>query len=122
MAIKLDKYFFKLEFDLFLVCFYVSPATSSMVKRNPDYTDQTFHALNTVSHKLMLKGEVILCGDANSRTASPTDFVTCHNTSTTHDIYDEIGLETLKLTSKNHVTIVTKPLLLPILKSFSTLS
>jgi len=33
IVVKLDKNFFKLDFDLFLVCYYISPAYSSYVKK-----------------------------------------------------------------------------------------
>lgn len=93
VAVKLDRHYFRLDFDLFLICFYISPSTSSLVKRNPDYTNQTFNSLNAIAHKLKQKGEVILCGDANSRTASLPDFITSYNSSSTFDVYDDIGFE-----------------------------
>ena len=73
VAIKLDKYFFRLDFDLYLVCAYVSPATSTIVKRNPDYTNQTFDALNAITYRLKQKGEIIVCGDVNARTSTLPD-------------------------------------------------
>ena len=83
VSIKLDKHFFKLDFDLYLVCFYVSPATSSYVKNNPDYSK--------ITRRLKQKGEIMLCGDANSRTASLPDYISGHNSS--HDIYNDVGFE-----------------------------
>lgn len=91
LAIKLDKYFFRLEFDLYLICFYISPSTSSIVKKDPDYTNKTFDALNNLSHKLKQKGEIILCGDANSRTSCLPDYISSYNSSSNFDIYDDIG-------------------------------
>ena len=37
VTVKLDKHFFRMEFDIYLTCFYISPITSSLVKKNPDY-------------------------------------------------------------------------------------
>ena len=74
VAIKLDKNYFKMDFDLYVICFYVSPITSSIVKRNPDYTNSTFEALNSISHKLKQKGEILLCCEANARMATLPDY------------------------------------------------
>ena len=63
------------------------------MKRNPDYTSKIFNSLNAIAHKLKQKGEVILCGDANSRTASLPDFISCYNSRSTFDVYDDIGFE-----------------------------
>ena len=70
---KLDKHFFKLDFDLYLVCFYISPAYSSYAKKNPEYTEKTFSSLNSLCSKLREKGEVAMCGDANARTGNLPD-------------------------------------------------
>ena len=93
IAIKLDKHFFRLEFDLYVICIYISPSTSSIVKKNPDYTNQTFDALNTLSRRLKQKGEIILCGDVNARTATLPDFISSYNSTSTFDIYNDIGYE-----------------------------
>ena len=44
VVVKLDKHFFKLKFDLFLICFYISPATSPYAQKHPDYTEKTFES------------------------------------------------------------------------------
>ena len=92
VAIKLDKHFFQMDFDLYLVCFYISPNTSSFAKKSPDYTSKTFEALNGISHRLLQKGELILCGDSNSRTGTLPDYISTHNAP--HDWYNDIGFET----------------------------
>ena len=74
-AIKFDKHYFRMDFDMYLVCFYISPNTSSYVKKNPDYTVNIFDALNTLSQKLLKKGELILCGDANARMGVLPDYI-----------------------------------------------
>ena len=91
VAIKFDKYFFRMEFDMYLVCFYISPNASSFAKRNPDYTANTFDALNTLSHRLLKKGELILCGDANARTGVLPDYISSSNSTSTFDAYNDIG-------------------------------
>jgi exonuclease III len=93
IAAKLDKNFFKLDFDLYLVCYYISPAYSSYVKKNPDYTDKTFSALNAICDRLRKKGEVAMCGDANARTGNLPDFILSSSAPATQDIYHDIGLE-----------------------------
>ena len=92
LAVKLDRNFFKFEFDLYLVCFYISPPNSSYAKKIPDYTENTFAALNTVCARLRQKGEVAMCGDSNARTGTIPDYVTSCNAGALHDIYQEIGL------------------------------
>ena len=92
IAVKLDRNFFKFEFDLFLVCFYISPPNSSYAKKIPDYTENTFAALNTVCARLRQKGEVAMCGDSNARTGIIPDYVSSCNAGALHDIYQEIGL------------------------------
>lgn len=93
VAIKFDKHFFRMDFDLYLVCFYISPSTSQYAKKTPDYTENVFAALNSISHKLLQKGELILCGDANSRTGVLPDYISSYNSSSTHDTYDDIGFQ-----------------------------
>ena len=93
IAVKMDKHFFKLDFDLYLVCFYISPAYSSYAKKNPDYTENTFSTLNSLCTELRKKGEVAMCGDANARTGNLPDYIISCNASATHDIYNDIGLE-----------------------------
>ena len=90
VVIKLDKHFFKLDFDLFLICFYISPSTSSYAKKSSNYTENTFESLNNLTSKLREKGEVILCGDANTRTGKLPDFISSYNDHA-HDVYQEIG-------------------------------
>ena len=58
ICVKLDKNYFKLPFDLYIVCFYISPALSSYTVANPDYTDHTFDTLALLIYKLKTKGEV----------------------------------------------------------------
>ena len=92
VVVKLDRNFFKFEFDLFLVCFYISPPNSSYAKKIPDYTENTYAALNTVCARLRQRGEVAMCGDANARTGTIPDYVTSCSAGALHDIYQEIGL------------------------------
>ena len=89
---KLDKNFFRLDFDLYLVCFYISPPYSSYAKKTPDYTEKTFAALNNICSKLRQKGEVAMCGDSNARTGTLPDFISSSNAGAVHDIYNDIGL------------------------------
>ena len=93
VAIKLKKNFFRFEFDLYLVCFYITPSTSSYAKKIPNYTEKTFSALSTVCNRLRQKGEVVMCGDANARTGTLPDFISSQNTGATHNIYYDIGFQ-----------------------------
>ena len=61
-------------------------------KKIPDYTENTFAALDTVCARLRQKGEVAMCGDSNARTGTIPDYVTSCNAGALHDIYQEIGL------------------------------
>ena len=47
----------------------------SYVKKNPDYTANTFSALDSICSRLHQKGEVIMCGDANVRTGKLSDYI-----------------------------------------------
>ena len=107
VAIKFDKHFFRLDFDLYLVNFYISPSTSQYVKRNPGYTENIFAALNSLSHNLLQKGELILCGDANARTGVLPDYITSYNSSSTHDIYDDIGFQPDLTETRNNCDTTT---------------
>ena len=99
---KLDKNFFKLDFDLFIVCFYISPPNSSYSKKISDYTENTFAALNQVCARLRNKGEIIICGDFNARTGTQADFVSSCNAGAMHDIYQDIGLPQDTETPRNN--------------------
>ena len=107
ITIKLDKNFFRMEFDLYIVCFYISPVTSSIVKKDPDYTNFTFETLNTIAQKLKQKGEILLCGDANARTATLPDYISSHNTQTHYDIYNDIGYEVDSIEPRNNCDKIT---------------
>ena len=81
---------FKLDFDLFVIWFYINPATSPYVKKFSNYTENTFDSLSKITSKLLEKGEVILCGDANARTGTLPDFISSYNNNVC-DIYHDIG-------------------------------
>ena len=81
VAIKLNKNYFRLDFDIYLICFYISPANSSYTKKHIDYADKMFQHLESIISRLNEKGQVILCGDANSRTASLPDYLIDTNSS-----------------------------------------
>ena len=76
IAIRLNKSFFKLTFDVYIICFYISPYNSKYTKSNTDYTEKMFQHLETITSRLYDKGQVILCGDANSRTGCLPDYLT----------------------------------------------
>ena len=66
-----------------------------------------FDALNTVTHRLLRKGELILCGDANSRTGKLPDYISSHHLGSTHDTYNEIGFETDTIEPRNNCDTTT---------------
>ena len=71
IVLKLDKTFFGFVQDIFLVCTYIRPSTSSRNVTNVDL-DQ-FDMLTDKISELIPKGEVIICGDFNSRTSGLLD-------------------------------------------------
>ena len=75
IAIRLNKTFFKLPSDIYLVCFYISPYNSKYTKTNTDYAEKMFQHLETITSRLNEKGQVIMCGDANSRTSCLPDYL-----------------------------------------------
>jgi len=80
IVVKLDKNFFKLYFDLFLVCYYISPAYSSYVKKYPDCTAKTFSALDTLCIRLRQKEAYLRIIKIPDVRKSLTRFrISCHN-------------------------------------------
>ena len=90
-----------MDFDLFIICFYISPITSSIVKKNPDYTDSTFEALNSICNKLKQKGEIYLAGDTNARTGTLPDYISTSGIQQ-YDIYNDIGFEVDSMEPRNN--------------------
>ena len=106
VCIKLDKNFFKLSFDLYIVCFYISPAHSSYTTSNPNYTENMFDILSHLTSKLKTLREVILCGDANSRTSNLPDYVAQSNQQH-HDPYLDLGLDSDEPEPRNNCDNMT---------------
>jgi len=69
LVAKLSKSFFKLETDIFLVNVYVKPSNSSLSNNNNDGRD-LIRKIKDKVNELKSAGEVILCGDFNSRIGS----------------------------------------------------
>jgi hypothetical protein len=79
---KLDKYFFGLENDTFLVNSYIKPANTSSINSDVSGLD-TLRELDQLINDLLGKGDVISCGDFNSRIGTEPDFIaedTCETT------------------------------------------
>ena len=74
IACKLDRKFFGLECDIFLVNSYIKPSNTS--NKNSDVTGvDTLRELDQFLNKLLGKGNVISCGDFNARIGHQIDFI-----------------------------------------------
>ena len=71
-VLKLDKTFFGFEEDLFLICTYMKPKSSSRRKVDPD--SEPYDKLLDKIAELSPLGEIMLMGDLNSRTYGLIDF------------------------------------------------
>ena len=71
---KLKKSFFNLASDIILVNAYVKPANTSSKTNNTDGYD-TLRELDILINDLRSKGDIILCGDFNSRISTELDFI-----------------------------------------------
>ena len=67
MWLKLDKYFFGLECDMYLCVMYISPETSSIYKSNGVDKYCMFEILQTDLELYSSKGIISIMGDLNSR-------------------------------------------------------
>ena len=74
IACKLDKTFFKLDSDIFIVNSYVKPANTSSKNSHLSGLD-TLHELDSLLNTLLGKGLVITCGDFNARIGREIDFI-----------------------------------------------
>ena len=68
----------------------IDATTSSYVKKQSNYTEETFESLNKITSTLLSKGEVLLYGDANARTGTLPDFISTYS-ERVNDVYQEIG-------------------------------
>ena len=74
VACKLDKTFFGLESDIFIVNAYVKPANSSSKHSLISGLD-TLYELDSFLNTLLNKGGVINCGDFNARIGRELDYI-----------------------------------------------
>ena len=74
IACKLDRTFFGLNDDLYLINAYIKPAYTS--SKNSNFSGlETLTALDDFITTLKNKGDVIICGDFNARVANERDFI-----------------------------------------------
>ncbi len=66
IACKLDKKYFQLTNDIFIINSYIKPANTSTKRSDVSGLD-ILHDLDQLINNLRAKGEVILCGDFNAR-------------------------------------------------------
>ena len=71
---KLKKTFFNLTSDIILINAYIKPANASSKTCNTDGYD-TLRELDKLINDLRSKGDIILCGDFNSRISTELDFI-----------------------------------------------
>ena len=76
--LKLEKYFFGLEKDLFVCACYIPPV-------NSPYYDDDFSKLEVEISQLSDKGNILIMGDLNARIADKLDFIENEN-----DIHDRL--------------------------------
>ena len=72
ITIKLHKNYFHTSKDTYIMCVYISPESSPYRKRQPG---NPCDAINDLISDLNNKGEIIVCGDFNSRTSTEPDFI-----------------------------------------------
>ena len=69
---KLNKNFFQLKTDIYVISYYISPANSKYRQRQ-EY--DPWESLDKLITLLKRKGEVVLCTDANARIGTNADFI-----------------------------------------------
>ncbi|NRB82080.1 MAG: endonuclease/exonuclease/phosphatase family protein, partial [Saccharospirillaceae bacterium] len=74
IACKLKKSFFNISSDIIIINAYVKPANTSSNTSDSDGRD-TLKQLDNLVSKLREQGEIILCGDFNSRIATEPDYI-----------------------------------------------
>lgn len=70
--IKLDKYYFNCEHDLYLCIAYVPPSNSSYTKRQEE---NILDRIETDTYKYKNMGDIILMGDLNGRVGTLPDYI-----------------------------------------------
>lgn len=73
--LKIKKDIFVSQQDLFVCAMYIPPADS------PYYTEDTFMSLETETSHFQAQGNVLLCGDLNSRTGTEDDSISADGNS-----------------------------------------
>ena len=68
MWLKVDKYFFGLQEDLYVCAIYIPPATSNYFENDTDLLE------NEISF-FSAQGKILLMGDLNSRCGCGSDFI-----------------------------------------------
>lgn len=74
-CIVLDKNYFSLPCNLYIITVYMSPPFSSYSKRIQNYNVDLFSYLNELTMTCMNQGEVIICGDFNARIGHKLDYI-----------------------------------------------
>ena len=74
VACKLDKYFFELDEDLYLINSYIKPAQTSTKTTEKTGLD-TLADLDQLLNDLHTKGDIIMCGDFNARIGKNLDYI-----------------------------------------------
>ena len=82
MWLKLDKKFFNMETDIYLLVVYVAPLNSSFAVKSEDL----FQLIENDISKLSSIGQILVCGDFNARTSKEPDYCTHDNISDLIDI------------------------------------
>ena len=72
IAIKLNKNYFRLNRDIYIVSIYISPKNSLYRKRQ---TYDPWERINEFINSLKDKGDLIVCGDTNAHTNNLDDYI-----------------------------------------------
>ena len=74
LVVKLKHNFFNTTQDIFIINTYIRPH-NSMLQHTKIKGSETFEVLNNILEDLKGKGQIILCGDFNSRIQTSPDYI-----------------------------------------------
>ena len=100
--IKFEKEYFQLESDVYLCAVYIPPANSSYTKH------LSYDILELIEKdilKFKSKGEILICGDCNARTAINLDVIN-DDTSEYLPLFESYKLDNSTIKKQNHDTVL----------------
>lgn len=100
--LKFDKNHFHLQSDLYLCALYMPPANSTYTRHLP------YDILELIEKDLLYykeKGDVLICGDFNARTADKLDVIT-DDTSKYLPLFDSYSVDNTTRVRRSHDTVI----------------